>query len=93
MVSRPFCSYANLYFSTISITTQDQGKRGLYQNKANPRHRTQLKARLLTEQLNNDLFLRLHYSVHYFRLAILPFVILTLFLKYVFPSQICAIPF
>ena len=58
-----------------------------------PRPHTQLKTRLLTEQLKNDLFLRLHYSVHYYRLAILPFVILTLFVKYVFPSaQICAIP-
>ena len=37
--------------------------------------------------------LRLHYSVNYYRLAILPFVILTLFVKYVFPSaQISAIP-
>ena len=34
IVSRPCCSYANLYFSTIiSIRTQDQDKRGLYQNK------------------------------------------------------------
>ena len=57
-----------------------------------PRPHTQLKARLLTEQLKNGLFLRLHYSVHYYRLAILPIVILTLFVKYVFPSQICAIP-
>ena len=57
-----------------------------------PRPHTQLKARLLTEQLKNGLFLRLHYSVHYYRLAILPIAILTLFVKYVFPSQICAIP-
>ena len=36
IVSRPCCSYANLYFSTIiSIRTQDQDKRGLYQNKVN----------------------------------------------------------
>ena len=35
-VTRPCCSYANLYFSTIiSIRTQDQDKRGLYQNKVN----------------------------------------------------------
>ena len=53
---------------------------------------TQLKARLLTEQLKIDLFLSLRYSVHYYRLAILPIVILSLLLKYVFPSQICAIP-
>ena len=34
IVSRPCCSYANLCFSTIiSIRTQDQDKRGLYQNK------------------------------------------------------------
>ena len=57
-----------------------------------PRPQTQLKARLLTEQLKNGLFLRLHYSVHYYRLANLPIVILTMFVKYVFPSQICAIP-
>ena len=57
-----------------------------------PRPHTQLKARLLTEQLKIDLFLRLRYSVHYYRLAILPIVILSLLVKYVFPSQICAIP-
>ena len=57
-----------------------------------PRPHTQLMARLLTEQLKNGIFLRLHYSVHYYRLAILPIGILTLFVKYVFPWQICAIP-
>ena len=57
-----------------------------------PRPHTQLKAKLQTKQLKNDLLLRLHYSVHYYRLAILPIVILTLLVKYVFPSQICAIP-
>ena len=36
IVSRPSCSYANLYFSAIiSIRRQDQDKRGLYQNKVN----------------------------------------------------------
>ena len=36
IVSRPSCSYANFYFSAIiSIRTQDQDKRGLYQNKVN----------------------------------------------------------
>ena len=43
-----------------------------------PRPHAQLKARLLAEQLKNGLFLRLHYSVHYYRLANLPIVILTL---------------
>ena len=58
-----------------------------------PRPHTQLKARLLTKQLKNGLFLRLHYSVHYYLLAFLPIVIvLTLFVKYVFHSQICALP-
>ena len=57
IVSRPCCSYAILYFSTIliSIRTWDQDKRDFYQNKANPRPRTQLKDRLLTEQLKNGL--------------------------------------
>ena len=57
-----------------------------------PRLYTQLKARFLTEQLKNGLFLRLYNSVHYYRLAILPIAILTLFVKYVFPSQMYALP-
>ena len=40
-----------------------------------PRFYTQLKARLLTEQLKNCLFLRLYNSVHYYRLAILPIAV------------------
>ena len=57
-----------------------------------PRPHTQLKVRLLTKQLKNVLFLRLHYSVHYHCPAILPTAILTMFVKYVFPLQICALP-
>ena len=45
-----------------------------------PRPHTQLKARLLTKQLKDGLFLRLHYSVYYYRHAFLPIaIVLTLF--------------
>ena len=71
--------------------TRSRQKRFL-SKQGQPRPLTRLKARLLTGQLKNGLFLRLHYSVHYYRLAILPIVILTLFCKYVFPSQISPIP-
>ena len=57
-----------------------------------PRPHTQLKARLLTEQLKNGLFLRLHYSVHYYRLAILPIVILTLFVNMFFLRKLAQYP-
>ena len=40
-----------------------------------PRLYTQLRARFLTEQLKNGLFLRLYNSVHYYRLAILPIAV------------------
>ena len=81
--------HANLYFSTI-ISMRKQKR--FVSKQGQPRPCTQLKVRLPTEQLKNGIFLRLHYSVHYYRLAILPIVILTLFVKYVFPSQIWAIP-
>ena len=57
-----------------------------------PRPHTQLKAMLLTEQLKNDLFLRLHHSAHYYRLAILPIVILTLLVNMFFLRKFPAIP-
>ena len=58
-----------------------------------PRPHTQLKARLLTEQLKNDLFLRLHHSAHYYRLAILPIVILTLLVNMFFLRKFPQYPF
>ena len=58
-----------------------------------PRHHTQLKARLLTEQLKNDLFLRLHHSAHYYRLANLPIVILTLLVNMFFLRKFPQYPF
>ena len=71
----PYCfetllSYANLYFSTIiSIRTPRSRQKRFLSNHGQPRLYTQLKARLLTEQL------KLHYSVHYCRLAILPITV------------------
>ena len=56
-----------------------------------PRPHTQLKARLLAKQLKNawSILEAIHYSVHYYRLAfLLTVIVLTLFVKYVFPSQI-----
>ena len=80
-----------LYFaSLISIRIRTQKR--FVSEQGQPRPHAQLKARLLAEQLKNGLFLRLHHSVNYYRLANLPIVILTLFVKYVFPSQIWAIP-
>ena len=58
-----------------------------------PRPHTQLKARLLTEQLKNDLFLRLHHSAHYYRLAILPILILTLLVNMFFLRKFPQYPF
>ena len=52
IVSRPCCSYANLYFSTI-ISMRKQKR--FVSKQGQPRPRTQLKARLLTEQLKNGL--------------------------------------
>ena len=58
-----------------------------------PRPHIQLKASLLTKQLKNGLFLRLHYSVDYYRFAFLPIVIvLTLFVKYVFLRKFAHYP-
>ena len=56
-------------------------------------HTAQLKAMLLTEQLKNDLFLRLHHSAHYYRLAILPIVILTLLVNMFFLRKFPQYPF
>ena len=58
-----------------------------------PRPHIQLKASLLTKQLKYGLFLRLHYSVDYYRFAFLPIVIvLTLFVKYVFLRKFAHYP-
>ena len=56
-----------------------------------PRPRTLLKARVLTKQLKNGL-LEATLLGPLLPPPILPIVILTLFVKYVFPSQISAIP-
>ena len=85
------CNYKFFFNYNFHKNTRSRQK-SFVSKQGQPRPHTELKARLLTEQLKNDLFLRLHYSVHYYRLAILPIVILTLLVKYVFPSQICAIP-
>ena len=67
----------NLHKNTRSRQKRFVSKQG------QPRLYTQFKARLLTEQL------KLHFSVHYCRLAILPIAVC----KICFPSQISAIPF
>ena len=84
----PYCFETLLFLCKLVFfnynfhkNTRSRQKRFL-SNHGQPRLYTQLKARLLTEQL------KLHYSVHYCRLAILPITVC----KYVFPSQICAIP-
>ena len=71
--------------------TRSRQKRFL-SKQGQPRPLTRLKARLLTGQLKNGLFLRLHYSVHYYRLAILPIVILTLFENMFFLRKLAQYP-
>ena len=71
--------------------TRSRQKRFL-SKQGQPRPLTRLKARLLTGQLKNGLFLRLHYSVHYYRLAILPIVILTLFVNMFFLRKLAQYP-
>ena len=69
-------------------------KKRFVSKQGQPRPHTQLKARLLTEQLKNDLFLRLHHSAHYYyRLAILPIVILTLLVNMFFLRKFPQYPF
>ena len=81
--------------------TRSRQKRFL-SKQGQPRPLTRLKARLLTGQLKNGLFLRLraelretsslHYSVHYYRVAILPIVILTLFVNMFFLRKLAQYP-
>ena len=71
--------------------TRSRQKRFL-SKQGQPRPLTRLKARLLTGQLKNGLFLRLRYSVHYHRVAILPIVILTLFVNMFFLRKLAQYP-
>ena len=77
-----------LFFShNFHKKTRSRQKR-FVSKQGQPRLYTQLKARFLTEQLKNSLFLRLYNSA----ITNASQFFLLLFVKYVFPSQMYALP-
>ena len=64
-----------VFFNYNFLTNTRSRQKRFLSKQGQPLPLTRLKARLLTEQLKNGLFLRLRYSVHYHRVAILPITV------------------